>query len=161
MRTIFITIYAAGLRVSEVIALAAANIDSQRMVIHVRQGKGRKDRYVMLSEQLLTILRDYYKKTQPPVTCLFPGQDGERPVTARTVQVLFVDELQHHDNRPLTHFIFESWKAKGPTRSGSIALGDVYPPDRRRFVAAGLYAYRLLGARDRRPRWAPVHPRFT
>jgi integrase/recombinase XerD len=86
MRTIFITIYAAGLRVSEVIALTAADIDSQRMVIHVRQGKGRKDRYVMLSEQLLTILRAYYKRTHPTLTCLFPGQDGEHPVTARTVQ---------------------------------------------------------------------------
>src|SRR5262245_492473 len=61
------------------------------------------------------------------------------PVGARK-KVLLVDELQHHDNRPLTHLIFESWKAKGPTRSGSIALGDVYPPDRRRLVAAGLYA---------------------
>jgi len=86
MRTIFITIYAAGLRVSEAVALTAADIDSERMVIHIRQGKGRKDRYVMLSEQLLTILRDYYKRTHPPVTCLFPGQDGEHPVTARTVQ---------------------------------------------------------------------------
>jgi site-specific recombinase XerD len=86
MRTIFITIYAAGLRVSEVVALTAADIDSQRMVIHIRQGKGRKDRYVMLSAQLLGILRDYYKRTRPPIACLFPGQDRERPVTSRTVQ---------------------------------------------------------------------------
>lgn len=86
MRTIFITIYAAGLRVSEVIALTAADIDSQRMVIHIRQGKGKKDRYVMLSEQLLKILRDYFKRTRPPVTCLFPGQDGKTPATSRTVQ---------------------------------------------------------------------------
>lgn len=86
MRTIFITIYAAGLRVSEAVALTADSIDSARMVIHVRRGKGRKDRYVMLSEQLLGMLRTYYKHTRPPVTCLFPGQDGEHPVTARTVQ---------------------------------------------------------------------------
>jgi site-specific recombinase XerD len=86
MRTIFITIYAAGLRVSEVIALTAADIDSQRMVIHVRQGKGRKDRYVILSEQLLAILRDYYRRSRPPTTCLFPGQNGVTPITARTVQ---------------------------------------------------------------------------
>ena len=86
MRTIFVTIYAAGLRVSEVVALTAADIDSQRMVIHIRQGKGRKDRYVMLSEQLLVILRDYFKRTKPPVSCLFPGQDHETPVTSRTVQ---------------------------------------------------------------------------
>jgi site-specific recombinase XerD len=86
MRTLFITIYAAGLRVSEAIALHASDIDSGRMVIHIRQAKGRKDRYVMLSEQLLTILREYYKRTRPPVACLFPGQDGEHPVTSRTVQ---------------------------------------------------------------------------
>src|SRR6185436_10974423 len=55
-------------------------------------------------------------------------------------KVLLVDELQHHDDRPLTPLIFESWNAEGPTRSGSIALGDVYPRDRRRLVAAGLYA---------------------
>lgn len=86
MRTIFITIYAAGLRVSEVVALTAADIDSQRMVIHIRQAKGRKDRYVMLSEQLLSILRHYYKRARPPVTCLFPGQDHNQPITCRTVQ---------------------------------------------------------------------------
>ena len=86
MRTICTTIYAAGLRVSEVVALTAVDIDSQRMVIQIRQGKGRKDRYVMLSEQLLVILRNYYKHERPPIACLFPGQDGEHPVTSRTVQ---------------------------------------------------------------------------
>ena len=65
MRTAFITIYAAGLRVSEVVALTVADIDSARMVIRIRQGKGRKDRYVMLSEQLLGILRDYWKRDAP------------------------------------------------------------------------------------------------
>ena len=59
--------------------LTAADIDSQRMVIHIRQAKGRKDRYVMLSEQLLAILRDYFKRTKPPVSCLFPGQDHKTP----------------------------------------------------------------------------------
>ena len=65
MRTAFITIYAAGLRVSELVALTILDIDSARMVIHVRQGKGGKDRYVMLSEQLLAILRDYWRRTRP------------------------------------------------------------------------------------------------
>src|SRR3954454_12849047 len=55
--TAFATVYAAGFRVSEVTALKITDIDSARMVIHVRQGKGSKDRYVMLSEQLLGILR--------------------------------------------------------------------------------------------------------
>ena len=86
MRTLLITVYAAGLRVSEAVALTARDINRRQMVIEVRQGKGRKDRYVMLSEQLLTILRDYYKRARPPEACLFPGQDCKRPVTSRSVQ---------------------------------------------------------------------------
>jgi len=85
MRTIFITIYSAGLRVSEAVALTARDIDSANMVIHVRQGKGRKDRYVMLSEQLLAILRAYWKCARPE-HLLFPGPDPQRPITVRSVQ---------------------------------------------------------------------------
>jgi site-specific recombinase XerD len=85
MRTLFITIYSAGLRVSEAVALTARDIDSANMVIHVRQGKGRKDRYVMLSEQLLTILRTYWKAAHLQ-HLLFPGPDPERPITVRSVQ---------------------------------------------------------------------------
>jgi integrase/recombinase XerD len=78
-------IYAAGLRVSEVVALTARDIDSARMVIHVRQGKGGKDRYVMLSEQLLRILRAYWKQAHLQ-HLLFPGPDRSRPITTRSVQ---------------------------------------------------------------------------
>ena len=85
MRTAFITIYAAGLRVSELVALTAGDIDSARMVINIRQGKGGKDRTVMLSEQLLAILRDYWKRTRP-AHWLFPGPNPLQPVTARTLQ---------------------------------------------------------------------------
>jgi integrase/recombinase XerD len=88
MRTAFTTIYAAGLRVSEVVALTVQDIDSTRKVIHIRQAKGRKDRYVMLSEQLLVILRDYWRRTRPP-HWLFPGPDPSRPVTTRSVQRAF------------------------------------------------------------------------
>src|SRR5215467_8518508 len=60
-----------------------------------------------------------------------------RPVAVRAgKKVLLVDGLQHHDNRPLCHLILEGLKAEGPKRSGSIALGDVHPPDRWRLVAA-------------------------
>ena len=86
MRTLLITVYAAGLRVSEAVALTAHDINSKQMVIEVRQGKGRRDRYVMLSEQLLTILRDYWRRARPPQSCLFPGQDHKRPITCRSVQ---------------------------------------------------------------------------
>jgi len=85
MRTLFITIYSAGLRVSEAVALTGKEIDSANMVIHIRQGKGRKDRYVMLSEQLLAILRAYWKCAGLH-HLLFPGPDPERPITVRSVQ---------------------------------------------------------------------------
>src|SRR5215472_3216061 len=64
-----------------------------------------------------------------------------RPEAVRTgKKILLVDGLQHHDDRPLCHLILEGWKAERPKRSGSIALGDVYPPDRRRLITARLDA---------------------
>jgi len=64
-RVILTICYAAGLRISEAVRLKATAIDSQRMVIRVEQGKGRKDRYVMLSPKLLNILRRYWKVVHP------------------------------------------------------------------------------------------------
>jgi site-specific recombinase XerD len=84
-RAAFATIYAAGLRVSEAVALTIHDIDSSRMVIHVRQGKGRKDRYVMLSEQLLDLLRSYWKIDRPS-HWMFPGATAERPITPRQLE---------------------------------------------------------------------------
>jgi integrase/recombinase XerD len=84
-RTALITIYAAGLRISEVVALTIRDINSERMVIEVRQGKGRKDRYVMLSEQLLAILRDYWRRTRP-TEWLFPGPNPSRHLTVHSLQ---------------------------------------------------------------------------
>ncbi len=71
-RTVLTVCYATGLRISEAIALKPNDIDSQRMTIRVSQGKGAKDRYVMLSEQLLVILRDWYRFARP-AEWLFPG----------------------------------------------------------------------------------------
>jgi integrase/recombinase XerD len=71
-RTILTTCYAAGLRVSEAICLKVTDIDSKRMVIRVEQGKGRTDRYVMLSPKLLQILRDWWRVHRPQ-GWLFPG----------------------------------------------------------------------------------------
>jgi integrase/recombinase XerD len=73
------TVYAAGLRVSEVVLLKITDIDSQRMVIRVEHGKGGKDRYVMLSPQLLRILRTYWRLARPK-RWLFPGRDEEHPL---------------------------------------------------------------------------------
>jgi site-specific recombinase XerD len=84
-RAILMTAYAAGLRVSEVVGLRVEDIDSHRMVIHVRQGKGRKDRYVMLAPKLLDLLRLYWKAARPR-TWLFPGRDPQRPLSVTAVQ---------------------------------------------------------------------------
>jgi hypothetical protein len=73
-RVALTTAYAAGLRVSEVARLKIADIDSRRMVIRVEQGKGGKDRYIMLSPHLLRILRRYYRLLRPR-HWLFPGHD--------------------------------------------------------------------------------------
>src|SRR5271169_347886 len=74
--------YGAGLRVSEVVALKVSDIDSQRMMLRVEQGKGHKDRYVMLSPQLLELLRDWWRIARPRAW-LFPGQNPINPMTAR------------------------------------------------------------------------------
>jgi site-specific recombinase XerD len=74
--------YGAGLRVSEVVALKISDIDSKRMIIRVEQGKGHKDRYVMLSPHLLELLRAWYKAARPQ-GWLFPGLNPVRPMTTR------------------------------------------------------------------------------
>ena len=84
-RAILMTTYAAGLRVSEVVSLRVDDIDSQRNVIWVRQGKGCKDRFVMLSKALLTILRAYWKDKKP-TGWLFPGKGHGEHLTTRMVQ---------------------------------------------------------------------------
>jgi integrase/recombinase XerD len=83
-RTALTTVYAAGLRVSEVVMLKIADIDSGRMVIRVEHGKGGKDRYVMLSPQLLRILRGYWRLARPK-RWLFPGRDEDRPLEPTTL----------------------------------------------------------------------------
>ncbi|HZZ59905.1 MAG TPA: site-specific integrase [Roseiarcus sp.] len=74
--------YGAGLRVSEVANLKVSDIDSQRMMLRVEQGKGQRDRYVMLAPQLLELLCEWWHAARPQVW-LFPGQNPINPVTAR------------------------------------------------------------------------------
>jgi integrase/recombinase XerD len=84
-RTILTTCYAAGLRISEAVHLKPADIDSQRMVIRVEQGKGQKDRYVMLSPRLLETLRHWWR-TERPQPWLFPGKSPGKPITRHAVE---------------------------------------------------------------------------
>lgn len=85
-KTILCLAYGAGLRVSEVVNMQVKDIDSARMVITVRQGKGKKDRIVMLSEKLLILLRVYYMQYKPK-SWLFEGQSGEQ-YSSRSAQLV-------------------------------------------------------------------------
>src|SRR5258708_25250372 len=84
-RVILMTLYATGLRISEALRLRPVDIDSSRMVVRVDQGKGRKDRYVMLSPVLLSILREYWKIARPK-TWLFPHRYVDKPLSTTTVR---------------------------------------------------------------------------
>jgi integrase/recombinase XerD len=83
-RSALTTAYAAGLRATEAARLKVTDIDSARGVIRVEHGKGGKDRYVMLSGQLLGILRAYWRLARP-VSWLFPGRDANRPIDPQTL----------------------------------------------------------------------------
>ncbi len=84
-RAILMCAYAGGLRTSEVRGLRVSDIDSSRMVLRIEQGKGRKDRYVMLSPRLLVTLRSYWSLWRP-AHWLFPGADPKKPLTGRTIR---------------------------------------------------------------------------
>ena len=81
-------VYSAGLRVGEVVRLQPADIDSERKMIHVRAGKGKKDRYTILSDGLLAALRDYWRAYRSK-KWLFEGQDDGKPIAVRSVQKVF------------------------------------------------------------------------
>ena len=83
-RAMLTTLYAAGLRVSELCHLQIPDVDSARMVLRIRQGKGHQDRYVMLSPRLLALLRQYWRHCKPRCW-LFPGQPATHPLSRRTV----------------------------------------------------------------------------
>jgi site-specific recombinase XerD len=88
-RTLLMTLYATGLRRAELARLRVSDIDSQRMVIHVRGGKGRKDRDVLLSPRLLDELRQHWRRLQrKPSVWLFPsrhGRSSDRPITPKGI----------------------------------------------------------------------------
>ncbi len=86
-RAALMTMYAAGLRVSEALHLKVTDVDSDRMVLRVEQGKGRKDRYVMLSPILLATLREYWKIARPK-TWLFQHQHLDKPICTSTMRTI-------------------------------------------------------------------------
>ncbi|GAA4334227.1 tyrosine-type recombinase/integrase [Flaviaesturariibacter amylovorans] len=103
-RTLLMTAYSAGLRVSELVNLKIVDIDSKRMMIHIHHGKGKKDRMVALSDKLLEVLRQYFREYRPKVY-LFEGENGG-PYSARSAQEVLKAAKQ----------------AAGITKKGSIHL---------------------------------------
>ena len=92
-RTFLLTLYAAGLRLSEAAALTLADIDSQRMQLRVAFGKGAKERLVPLSPRLLTQLREYWKEYRPS-QYLFPGKTCDVPLSSTTIQKMLKAALR-------------------------------------------------------------------
>jgi integrase/recombinase XerD len=86
-KAMFMTAYGAGLRVSELVSLRVADVDSPRMLLRIEQGKGQKERYAKLAAHLLDILRDYYRQERP-THWLFPGQSAEKPMNRLTVNAI-------------------------------------------------------------------------
>jgi site-specific recombinase XerD len=94
-RAILMTAYGAGLRIAEACALQIADVDSQRMLLHVRAGKRSKDRYVMLSDRLLVALREYCRIARPPGPALFPGKTPTTSMTVSSVRRVVQDAVEH------------------------------------------------------------------
>ena len=92
-RAILMTIYSAGLRIGEVTRLKASDIDSGRMMIRVNEGKGLKDRYTLLGERNLEMLRRYWKAYRP-LEWLFPGRNASDPVSISAIQRVFKTSLE-------------------------------------------------------------------
>lgn len=94
-RTILTTAYGGGVRIAEACALRTdEDIDSKRMLLRVYRGKGNKERYTILGEEVLRVLRAYYKAVQPPRPYLFPGRNPQRPITPDAVRVELREALK-------------------------------------------------------------------
>ena len=100
-RVIAMTMYAAGLRISEAVSLRPADIDSKRMMIRVVQGKGRKDRFVPLSPVLLDQLRQHYRRVHP-TNWLFPSRVAGRHISTKMVTRVIVHARHAIGHKPVT-----------------------------------------------------------
>jgi len=102
-KAILMLIYSSGLRVSEAANLKVSDIDSKRMMIFIRNGKGGRDRYTTLSKTALDMLRRYFREERPEKIppelltkeWLFTGENPWAPITARSIQLIFKEALNH------------------------------------------------------------------
>ena len=149
-RALLMTAYAGGLRLSEVAHLRVEDIDSARMVIHVRQGKDPKDRDVMLSPRLLAVLREYWKACRPG-PFLFPGREPDRPVAPRTVQMVCQRALEASG---LSKHVHMHTLRNVSTHCSSLACGDDLLP-----ISSLLQLFRPHPASLALSRWRRVRHR--
>jgi integrase/recombinase XerD len=111
---ILMTLYATGLRRAEVCRLKVANIDSQRMVLHVRQGKGKRDRDLPITPKLLETLREYWRWMKPK-TYLFPGMNKnwrtDKPISSKAIYIIVRDAAKRAGiTKPVSpHCLRHSW----------------------------------------------------
>lgn len=91
-KCILMMVYGSGLRLSEITGLKVSDIDSKNMRIFIRQGKGKKDRYAILSQKSLEILREYWKVYKPK-DWLYEGREKGSPLTRRSIQDLFYNAV--------------------------------------------------------------------
>ncbi len=110
-RAVLMTCYGAGLRISEAVSLKPKDIDSQRMLIRVEQGKGAKDRYVPLSARLIEVLRAYFRRQRPQGPWLFPAIKPSRHISAGTIQQVCREatQLAGIDKRVTAHTLRHSF----------------------------------------------------
>jgi site-specific recombinase XerD len=108
-KAILMLVYSAGLRLGEVVNLQIKDVDSDRMQLFVKAGKGKKDRYTLLSQKALLVLRAYYKQYQPTLW-LFEGQDGGQ-YSKRSVQNVFKHAVEKANitKRPTLHTLRHSF----------------------------------------------------
>ena len=112
--TILMTLYATGLRRAELCGLKVADIDSQRMILHVRQGKGKRDRDLPMTPKLLDTLREYWRWMKPK-TYLFPGMDNnwraDKPLSPKAVYFIVRDAAKRAGiTKPVSpHCLRHSW----------------------------------------------------
>jgi integrase/recombinase XerD len=119
-RAISMTAYGTGLRVGEVCSLEVRDIDSLRMLIHVRDGKRGRDRFVMLPERLLTSLREYWRYKRPPGPWLFPGQDPLNHISHEAVRTALRKAAKDAGiDKPVTPHILRHSFATHMLESGS------------------------------------------
>jgi len=85
-RALIMTTYGAGLRIGEACRLHVEDVESKRMLLRVREGKGGHERYVMLSERLLAVLREYWRQSRPKGPYLFPGSRSGKPLSPESVR---------------------------------------------------------------------------